>query len=381
DKLNLSTDNFFEAIIKKKLWKEPSALVVYERFLGYLDADNIKELLDLEFKHKLRLNPISLLDNKKRTLDKTDKLELIKYFLRTGELPKSYQSNLSNQLQVLKSFIKSDQSILRYLIPEFNQTENISKAVVKLSSKSVLFKSVLSLLKDKNTDMHVLLKPPLEKFKDVAYSDDFYVLDLILKRLINGPNTLNLTTSINFFKEIKQYSKELSAVIFENGTRLLDDGKISMRSVVAQALDFYHKKEDRISEDEESYQLHNETLAVWSKSKSTDAEDAFDFIDSKIALKDYKFIRTIFENNHIKNKLLDQFIKAELTKKNELLTILEAEKAKSFSLTSILQDIDKLNLSTDNFFEAIIKKKLWKEPSALVVYERFLGYLDADNIK
>ncbi|GGE41077.1 contractile injection system tape measure protein [Psychroflexus planctonicus] len=256
DKLNLSTDNFFEAIIKKKLWKEPSALVVYERFLGYLDADNIKELLDLEFKHKLRLNPISLLYNKKRTLDKTDKLELIKYFLRTGELPKSYQSNLSNQLQVLKSFIKSDQSILRYLIPEFNQTENISKAVVKLSSKSVLFKSVLSLLKDKNTDMHVLLKPPLEKFKDVAYSDDFYVLNLVLKRLINRPSN-NLTTSINFFKEIQQYSKELSAVIFENGTRLLDDGKISMKSVVAQALDLYHKKEDRISEDEESYQLND----------------------------------------------------------------------------------------------------------------------------
>lgn len=187
----------FESIINDFLWQNRSFLYVIESLFFKLEKiASPKELVifDVFFN---TFSSSKLVLKREISFTKNDTLEIIRYYLQQGSLPKIYKNNKKEVLENLKKYSKENNIEISFMLLEFSKSKEISKNFISIISKETYVHLITQELIYKDKELNVFFK----NLKLLKYN--LMVLDAIVNNFI-APKFINNKNIANFLEIIKQ---------------------------------------------------------------------------------------------------------------------------------------------------------------------------------
>ncbi len=198
----------FEQIISDNLWDKPSILYVFDEIYTSLKKKtpkHFKFIVALKTYYpslKVLVGPTKLVSN-------TDKLELVRYYIQRGKLPRAIEHKREIHLQLLKAFVNKEQ--LKLLIMEFSGTSMRSKNFIQITSKDLFMEVILEELEEIDADFKIIFNVALQWNIAQFNAKRDVLLDLLLNNII-------ATRSVqkNTLKQVFSHFKSLTPKIYQS---------------------------------------------------------------------------------------------------------------------------------------------------------------------
>lgn len=221
--------HIFEQILLKNLWKNPSLLHVLDAL--FLNNNKIKFDKKSSFIKRLKNEypSLELVLKPIKKLDANHKIDLIRYFIESAQLPKVFQLNLELNFQLLKAYATVNRSQLKLLLNEFSTTPNVSKNFIEISSNAIFVELLLEELEDKNMELKQLFELLLKPVPKTPKTDNIVVYDLVLTFLI-APKIIQKSNFIAFLKALKFSSTTTYETLITVATKLVSDAIVADNS-------------------------------------------------------------------------------------------------------------------------------------------------------
>ena len=227
-------DHFFEQILLENLWKKPSLLSVLDSLFSNEKniklAKNSKAINTLKKKYlslELVLKPV-------KEIDTAHKIELIRYFIERGQLPKVFQLKNALNFQLLKAYAAKNKSQLKLLLREYSATPDVSKNFIELSSNAIFVELLLEELEEKNIELKYLFEKVLKPSPPKLTPKETDVYDLILKFLI-APKTIQQSNFKALLSTLKASSSEVYDLLMTAATELVSDASVTNQNGILMA--------------------------------------------------------------------------------------------------------------------------------------------------
>ena len=174
----------FEQILLENLWENPSLLFVLDSIFS--NKKNIKLVKDTRFVtlFKKEYPSLELVLKSVKEIDATQKIDLIRYFIERGQLPKILKLKQALNLQLLKAYAIKNKSQLKLLLIEFSNSPNVSKNFIEISSNAIFVDLLLEELEEKDVELKHLFESIITPISPKLTANDTIVYDLVLKFLI-----------------------------------------------------------------------------------------------------------------------------------------------------------------------------------------------------
>ena len=197
----------FEQIIADNLWDKPSILYVFDEIYTSLKKKtpkHFKFIVALKTYYpslKVVVGPTKLVSN-------TDKLELVRYYIQRGKLPRAIEHKREIHIQLLKAFVNKEQ--LKLLIMEFSGTSMRSKNFIEITSKDLFFEVILEELEEIDADFKIIFNMALQWNIAQFNAKREALLDLLLNTII-APRSVQKNT----LKQVLSHFKSSTPKIYQ----------------------------------------------------------------------------------------------------------------------------------------------------------------------
>tara|TARA_B110000967_G_scaffold205380_1_gene249811 strand:+ start:11031 stop:16691 length:5661 start_codon:yes stop_codon:yes gene_type:complete len=227
-------DYFFEQILLENLWEKPSLLSVLDSLFSNEKniklAKNSKVINTLKKKYpslELVLKPV-------KEIDTAHKIELIRYFIERGQLPKVFQLKNALNFQLLKAYTAKNKSQFKLLLREYSATPDVSKNFIELSSNAIFVELLLEELEEKNLELKYLFEKVLKPSPPKPTPKETDVYDLVLKFLI-APKTIQQSNFKALLSTLKASSNEVYDLLMTAATELVSDASVTNQNGILMA--------------------------------------------------------------------------------------------------------------------------------------------------
>ena len=331
-------DHFFEQILLENLWEKPSLLSVLDSLFSNKKniklAKNSKVINILKKKYpslELVLKPV-------KEIDTTHKIELIRYFMERGQLPKVFQLKNALNFQLLKAYAAKNKKQLKLILREYSATPGVSKNFIEMSSNAVFVELLLEELEEKNIELKYLFEKVLKPISKKPIPKETVVYDLILKFLI-APKTTQQSNFKALLSALNATSIAVYDLLITAATELLSEANVTdQNGILMGSLTFITP--DGVEKD--VTKGSKEVLSVFLKEKKRSEFDTF-LKDLRYFVEFNSFSRTSERNHPEKFHTSVSKFKTNLILKKQLYNWAN-DKTKIFNLFRLIPENEVSNL-------------------------------------
>jgi hypothetical protein len=203
----------FEQIITDNLWDKPSILYVFDEIYT-----SLKKKIPKHFKFIVALKTfypsLKLLVGPTKLISNTDKLELARYYIQRGKLPRPIEHKRDIHIQLLKAFVNKEQ--LKLLIMEFSGTSMRSKNFIEITSKDLFMEVILEELEEIDVNFKIIFNLALQWNITQFNTKGADLLDLLLNNIIS-PRSVQK----NILKLVLSHFKSLTPKMYQTILKII----------------------------------------------------------------------------------------------------------------------------------------------------------------
>ena len=209
----------FEQIISKKIWGNPSVLYVFDEIYATL-----KKKIPKQFKFIVALQSyypeLKLIVAPTKLISNADKLELARYYIQLGKLPRAIAHKREIHLQLLKAYINKEQ--LKLLIMEFSGGSMRSKYFIEITSKHLFKEVILEELEEIDEDFKIVFNLALQMNVAQLKTKEYQLYDLLLNHII-APRILQNTNLKRVLTHLKSLTPKIYQTILKITYKLINN--------------------------------------------------------------------------------------------------------------------------------------------------------------
>lgn len=225
---------FFEQILLENLWEKPSLLYVLDALFSNEKHIKIAKSSKLINTLKKKYPSLELVLKPVKEIDAAHKIELIRYFIERGQLPKVLQLKQTLNFQLLKAYTTKNKSQLKLLLIEFSNTPNVSRNFIEISSNAIFVELLLEELEGKDIELKYLFEKVLKPSPAKPSAKDIVVYDLILNFLI-APKTIQKSNFKTLLSTLKESRSIVYDLLITAATELVSDAIVTNQSGILMA--------------------------------------------------------------------------------------------------------------------------------------------------
>jgi hypothetical protein len=203
----------FEQIMTDNLWDKPSILDVFDEIYT-----SLKKKIPKHFKFIVALTTyypsLKLVAGATRLISNTDKLELVRYYIQRGKLPRAIEHKREIHIKLLKAFVNKEQ--LKLLIMEFSGTSMRSKNFIEITSKDLFMEVILEELEEINADFKIIFNVALQWNIGQFNAKRDVLLDLLLNNII-----AQRSVQKNILKLVLSHFKSLTPKMYQTILKII----------------------------------------------------------------------------------------------------------------------------------------------------------------